>query len=597
MDHSSLRNKPIIKVNCCYIMNPELACKQAKRLIRVAEKKKLTDAQVAELQACLARLSQSKRARLEGLLKRVQGLSGPTTRQGTEDNKETNVLRPLSQFSIGRGESKSPAAVRETILRCVSFRHLARNKTAFELYNEFSCKGVLLLKLELTDDTKPDVFPILNAQYPFSVSLSSGTQISNTHYFETILEEDMCLRMQRITSIKDLLLESEQFTPFLYLPPQCIINNLADNWNGVLLAIDCEMIHTSVCENDLARVTVVECNTRTTTPVTSIFSLVYDAYVELPSDTEVVDYKTQYSGITAQILENASSKHPKDIIRDHILSFILPSELHELLYAEQIQHSTDLSALSGVSLPFIVGHGVENDLRALGLIYPLVIDTCVLYQHGTRKPRLQDLARRYLLKDIQTNAEAGHSSIEDAEAALHLVLLRLELSNIHISSILSRSLSSSSAGKAVQKYFNMLRERQIATLKESTASLSQLIYKYQVMKSEAISQYAYGVLSLYSFKSIQHFTLSGAKSPPTLGELLLWISTLPPQNRKFCIATPAPIPCSELLPYLRDIQAYVPPQILVLCVVHAGDITMCPFVSGADFEDVSSKNLLANKID
>ncbi|EFO63649.1 Exonuclease [Giardia lamblia P15] len=578
-------------------MNPELACKHAKRLIRVAEKRNLTDAQVAELQACLGRLSQSKRAHLEGFLKRVQNLKGPTTKQSTEDNEEINVLRPLSKFSIGRGESKSPAAVRETILRCVSFRHLARNKTAFELYNEFSCKGVLLLKLELTGDTKPDMFSTLNTQYPFSISLSTGTQISNTYYFETILEEDMCLKMQRLTDIKDLLLESEQFTPFLYLPPQCVINSLANNWNGVLLAIDCEMIHTTVCENDLARVTIVECNTKATTPVTSIFSLIYDAYVELPNNIKVIDYKTQYSGITAQILENASSKYPKNIIRDHILSFILPSELHKLLYAEQIQHSTDLSALNGVSLPFIIGHGVENDLRALGLIYPLIIDTCVLYQYGTRKPRLQDLARRYLLKDIQTNAETGHSSIEDAEAALHLVLLRLELSNIHISSILSHSLSSSLAGKAVQKYFNILRERQMATSKESMISLSQSIYKYQVMKSEAISQYAYGVLSLYNFKSVQHFTLSGAKSPPTLGELLLWISTLPPQNRKLCIAIPAPIASAELLPYLQDIQAYIPPQILVLCIVHAGDITMCPFVSGANSEQVSSENLLVNKID
>lgn len=576
-------------------MNPELACKQAKRLIRAAQKKKLTDAQIAELQTCLARLPQSKRARLEGLLKSIHSFEGSTNKQGTESTEERNALKPLSQFSIGKGESKSPAAVREAILRCVSFRHLARNKTAFELYNEFSCKGVLLLKLKMTDDPCPDTFPMLSSHYPFSVSLSSGSQISNKHYFENILEEDAYLNLRKITGVKDLLLESEQFAPFLYLPPQCIIDKLADNWNGILLAIDCEMVHTTVCENDLARVTVVECNTKNRTPGKSIFSLIYDAYVEIPDDIGVVDYKTQYSGITAQILQNANSKYPKHTIRNHILDLILPSELHETLYAEQIQHSTDLSVLSGVSLPFIVGHGVENDLRALGLIYPLVIDTCVIYQYGPRKPRLQDLARRYLLKDIQNNADAGHSSIEDAEAALHLVLLRLELSSTPISSVFSDTLRFSSAGKAAQKYFSMLRERQTAILKESTVSLSQLVYKYQVMKSEAISQYAYGILSLYNFKYIQHFTLSGAKAPPTLGELLLWISGLPSQNRKLCIAIPAPISSTELLPYLQDIQTYIPPQILVICIVHAGDITMCPFVSGTNSQHVSSAGLLVNK--
>lgn len=567
-------------------MNPELACKQAKRLIRTAQKKKLTDAQIAELQACLARLPQSKRARLESLLKDVQGFENSSHKQATNSadgtHSEDGALKPLSQFSIGRGDSKSPAAVREAILRCISFRHLAKNKAAFELYNEFSCKGVLLLKLEIVDDSRPDIFSTLSAKYPFSVSLSSGSQISNKHYFEDILEEDMSLKMQKVSGIKDLLLESDQFTPFLYLPPQCIIDNLANNWNGVLLAIDCEMIHTTVCENDLARVTIVECNTKTITSEKCVFSLIYDVYVEIPDTIKVIDYKTQYSGITAQILENASSKYPKNVIRDHVLNFILPPELHELLYAEKVHHSIDLSALSNVSLPFIVGHGVENDLRALGLIYPLIVDTCVLYQCGPRRPRLQDLARRYLLKDIQNNIEAGHSSIEDAEAALHLVLLRLELSNIQVSSIFSRCINSTPAGKAVQKYFSMLREKHASMAKESTASLSQMIYKYQVMKSEAISQYAYGILPLYSFKYIQHFTVSGARAPPTLGELLLWISTLPPQTRKLCIAIPAPISSAELLPYLSDLQTYVPPQTLVLCIVYAGDITMCPFVSGTN---------------
>lgn len=564
-------------------MNPEFACKQAKRLIRVAQKKKLTDAQIAELQACLARLSQPKRTRLEGLLKDIQGFEKSTGRQVTTEADSTDgVIRPLSQFSISRGDSKSPAAVRETILRCISFRHLAKNKTAFELYNEFSCKGVLLLKLEIVDDSRPDVFSILSAQYPYSISLSSGLQISNKHYFENILEEDMSSKMQKISSIKDLLLESEQFTPFLYLPPQCIIDNLASNWNGVLLAIDCEMIHTTVCENDLARVTVVKCDTRATGLENGIFSLVYDAYVEIPTTVEIISYKTQYSGITAQILENANSKYPKSVIRDHILNLILPPELHKLLYTENVRYSTDLSILNTVSLPFIVGHGVENDLRALGLIYPLIVDTCVLYQYGPRKPRLQDLARRYLLKDIQNNIESGHNSIEDAEAALHLVLMRLELSGIHISSIFSQCISTSESGKNVQKYFNMLCKRHEDITQESTASLSQMVYKYQVMKSEAISQYAYGILPLYSFQYIQHFTLSGAKSPPTLGELLLWISSLPPQTRKLCIAIPVPISSAELLPYLADLQAYVPPQTLVLCIVHAGDITMCPFVSNAN---------------
>jgi hypothetical protein len=89
----------------------------------------------------------------------------------------------------------------------------------------------------------------------------------------------------------------------------------------------------------------------------------------------------------------------------------------------------------------IVGHSLENDLNALGIIHRRIIDTCTLFPHHLGLPHkisLRHLAERHLGRVIQhdktsvdgegalpSSSSSGHCSVEDAYAALELVLRRV----------------------------------------------------------------------------------------------------------------------------------------------------------------------------
>ena len=156
-----------------------------------------------------------------------------------------------------------------------------------------------------------------------------------------------------------------------------------------LFAIDCEMVSTTHNNTigDVARVSVVnekgEC--------------VYDTYVK-PS-AKIIDYRTIYSGITAEILENITTS----------LTDV------QVKLKEFIPHDA-----------ILVGQSLENDLHALKLYHPHVIDTALLFTNNSRhKPKLKMLAQRLLKATIQKYGE-GHSSIEDALTCMKLVQLKLE---------------------------------------------------------------------------------------------------------------------------------------------------------------------------
>ena len=77
------------------------------------------------------------------------------------------------------------------------------------------------------------------------------------------------------------------------------------------------------------------------------------------------------------------------------------------------------------SIFFLVGHGLENDFRALMLVHALVVDTSNLFPHFFGLPyrrSLKSLAKSYLKRDIQTGT---HDSLEDARASLELVLCKV----------------------------------------------------------------------------------------------------------------------------------------------------------------------------
>ena len=99
--------------------------------------------------------------------------------------------------------------------------------------------------------------------------------------------------------------------------------------------IDCEMATTKIGK-ELTRVTVVN----------SRFQVVYDSLC-VPS-ADVLDYNTLYSGITKETLQGVRVKLVD--VQRQLLSFVDQSTI-------------------------LVGHSLENDLRALRLCHRRVIDT------------------------------------------------------------------------------------------------------------------------------------------------------------------------------------------------------------------------------
>ncbi|KAL3156377.1 hypothetical protein ABBQ38_000691 [Trebouxia sp. C0009 RCD-2024] len=152
-----------------------------------------------------------------------------------------------------------------------------------------------------------------------------------------------------------------------------------------MVSVDCEMCSTAQ-GLELTRASLVD----------SKGQVLLDELV-LPENA-ITDYHTQFSGITQQALA-AVTTNLADIQK----------RICEFLSAETL----------------LVGHGLENDLRALRIIHANCLDTSVLYPHPKGppcKPALRVLAERYLKRTIQ---QGEHDSVVDASAALDLVKLKI----------------------------------------------------------------------------------------------------------------------------------------------------------------------------
>ncbi|SPO22282.1 related to REX4 - strong similarity to X.laevis XPMC2 protein [Ustilago trichophora] len=153
---------------------------------------------------------------------------------------------------------------------------------------------------------------------------------------------------------------------------------------GNYLAIDCEMVGVGEkgCESILARVSIVNFHG----------ALIMDRFVR-PQE-KVTDYRTWVSGVRPKDLKNAPSFHE------------VQGEVANLIKGK-----------------VLVGHAIQNDLKALLLSHPkpLVRDTSTFQPlrdlAKTKYPSLKKLAKLVLGIDIQMEGEA-HSSVEDARATM-----------------------------------------------------------------------------------------------------------------------------------------------------------------------------------
>ena len=156
-----------------------------------------------------------------------------------------------------------------------------------------------------------------------------------------------------------------------------------------VLAIDCEMVYTTG-GMELGRVSVVDDNQTT----------LMDTFVK--PQHQVLDVVTEYSGITEERVRNAS-RSLMDVQED----------LLRMIHSKTI----------------LIGHSLENDLKALRMIHSHVVDTSIVFPHAIQgyKHALKQLVGKHLWRTIQTDPTNGHSSVEDACATMDLMLHKLKL--------------------------------------------------------------------------------------------------------------------------------------------------------------------------
>lgn len=155
-----------------------------------------------------------------------------------------------------------------------------------------------------------------------------------------------------------------------------------------IAALDCEMIY-STGGFRVARVSVVNASGKE----------VLDELIKMDDGVEVVDLNTRFSGIRAE---------------EYATRAVLP--------LESVRRALD--RLIGADT-ILIGHALDNDLRALRLVHRRVVDTAALFPHTRGLPyrrALRDLTKEHLNRSIQQGgASKGHSSVEDSVASLDLV--------------------------------------------------------------------------------------------------------------------------------------------------------------------------------
>uniref|UniRef100_A0A0K8S9A1 Exonuclease domain-containing protein n=2 Tax=Lygus hesperus TaxID=30085 RepID=A0A0K8S9A1_LYGHE len=153
-------------------------------------------------------------------------------------------------------------------------------------------------------------------------------------------------------------------------------------------AVDCEMCET--CQgSELTRISVIN----------EDFEVVYESLVK--PHNPITNYLTQYSGITPELLENEWTR-----LED------VQNDLRNLLPADVI----------------LAGHSVGNDLLAMKMFHPYVIDTSVCFNFSGvrgRKTKLKTLVAELLYERIQDGGKDGHDSVEDAASCLKLLKAKL----------------------------------------------------------------------------------------------------------------------------------------------------------------------------
>ncbi|KAG6359667.1 hypothetical protein INS49_013190 [Diaporthe citri] len=139
---------------------------------------------------------------------------------------------------------------------------------------------------------------------------------------------------------------------------------------------------------------------------------------------EILDLNSQYSGVFPEDLARAISwsrdwKPPAQQPGERkILQKVSSPEVARELFFSLISPST-----------ILIGHGLENDLNAMRMVHPKLVDTILVYPHKRGLPirnGLKALMELHLNRRIQMQGAEGHDSAEDARAAGELARLKVQ---------------------------------------------------------------------------------------------------------------------------------------------------------------------------
>ncbi|GCE97648.1 hypothetical protein ZYGM_004439 [Zygosaccharomyces mellis] len=274
------------------------------------------------------------------------------------------------------------------------------SRTSFKDVGPFPVKNS---KLFSHVSQKADAFPISapgskNSLYPaynHFINRSLSKNEKKNRYQE--LSNKKITINDLLMSLSDLVEHSYPIHPSLLDVPSDQFNSNMETYvdtrrfdhNGShIFALDCEMC-LSRKGSVLTRVSIVDFDG----------NVVYDKFVK--PDMPITDYLTKYSGITEEKLANVTTTL-RDVQHD-ILNMISEDDV-------------------------LIGHSLENDLNALKVRHPKIVDTTVIYEHRAGppfRPALRHLASTHLDYNIQTGDREGHNPVEDARACMDLVKLKI----------------------------------------------------------------------------------------------------------------------------------------------------------------------------
>jgi len=304
---------------------------------------------------------------------------------GLDDyNSNTSALSWLTKNIPNLVEVVSPASYSSTVAEELALLPLTVNHKK-KLIDQF---GSLESALE-----KDEAFMAFRSIFP--VKSEEKDKVAK---IEKKTEEEMskgCLKLKLLLSATQMVTENYP------LPLQ---GSLADRFKhykltnnsykevspeSPLYSVDCEMCLTDE-GSELTRICVVD----------ATLAVVYHTLVK--PRNKIRNYLTQYSGITEEMLEGVTTR-----LED------VQKALQDLLPNDAI----------------LVGQSLNSDLFALQMMHPYVIDTSVCFNitgDRRRKTKLSVLAHLFLNRKIQNQGKLGHNPIEDAQAAMNLVILKLD---------------------------------------------------------------------------------------------------------------------------------------------------------------------------